>query len=96
MAKRVKVKTFSVVRDVLGAEVVEIDVNGSETVGEVFNVLVRLYGDAFREKLWDRSTGKMEPFLMRLNDEIISSTFDMEKKLKDGDEIAIIFPVGGG
>ncbi len=95
MAK-VKVKTFSVIRDVLGSEVVEIDVDGSETVGEVFNVLVRLYGDTFREKLWDRSTGKMEPFLMRLNDEIISSTFDMGKKLKDGDEIAIIFPVGGG
>ncbi len=93
---RVKVKTFSVIRDVLGADVVEIEVNGSETVGEIFNALVDLYGEAFREKIWDKSTGKMEPFLMRLNDDIISSTFDMDKKIKDGDEVAIIFPVGGG
>jgi MoaD family protein len=93
---RVKVKTFSVIRDVLGAEVVELEVNGSETVGEIFNVLVHRYGEAFQEKIWDKSTGKMEPFLMKLNDEIISSTFDMNRKITEGDEIAIIFPVGGG
>ena len=93
---RVKVKTFSVIRDVLGADVVEIAVDAPETVGEVFNVLVRQYGEPFKEKIWDRNTGEMAPFLMRLNDEIISSTFDMTKKVNDGDVISIIFPVGGG
>jgi MoaD family protein len=93
---RVKVKTFSVIRDVLGADVVEIDVNPPETVGEIFKVLMRQYGEPFKEKIWDRTTGEMAPFLIRLNDEMISSTFDMNKPIKDGDEIAVIFPVGGG
>jgi MoaD family protein len=93
---RVKVKTFSVIRDVLGAEVVEALVEDPATVGGVFKTLVKKYGEPFREKLWDPDTGEMAPFLMRLNDEMISSTFDMNRQVKEGDEIAIIFPVGGG
>jgi MoaD family protein len=93
---KVKVKTFSVIRDVLGAEVVEVVVDDPATVDGVFKTLVKKYGQPFREKLWDTDTGQMAPFLMRLNDEMISSTFDMNREVKEGDEIAVIFPVGGG
>ena len=93
---RVKVKTFSVIRDVLGAEVVEIAVDDPTTVGEVFHALLRKYGEPFREKIWDPGTGEMAPFLIKLNDEMISSKYDMNRQIKDGDEIAVIFPVGGG
>ena len=93
---RVKVRTFTVVRDALGADVVEVEVNPPETVGRIFDVLSQTYGKAFRETLWDPLTGGMAPFLMKLNEEIISSTFDMDKPIKDGDEIAVIFPLGGG
>ncbi len=93
---RVKVKTFSVIRDVLGSDVVEVDVDKPATVGRVFDVLVHRYGLPFKEKVWDPNTGKMAPFLIRLNDTIISSTLDVDKEIKDGDEIAVIFPIGGG
>jgi MoaD family protein len=93
---KVKVKSFSVIRDVLGSEVVEIEVNKPETVGGLFDELVRQYGQPFKNKIWDPNTGQMAPFLIKLNNSIISSTSDIDHKIQSGDEIAIIFPIGGG
>ena len=95
MAK-VKVRTFTVVRDALGADVVTVEVPSPETVRQIFDVLSQKFGKTFRDSLWDPNTGEMAPFLMKLNEEIISSTFDMDKPVKDGDEVAVIFPLGGG
>ncbi len=95
MAK-VKVKSFSVIRDVLGSDVVEIEVNEPETVGGLFDELLRQYGQPFKNKIWDPNTGQMAPFLIKLNNSIISSTSDIDHKIQSGDEIAIIFPIGGG
>lgn len=92
----VKVKSFSVIRDVLGSEVVNVDVKKPETVGGLFDELVRRYGQAFKEKIWDPNTGQIAPFLIKLNESLIRSTSDMDYKIRNGDEIAIIFPIGGG
>ena len=93
---RVSVKTFSIIRDAIGESVVEIDVENPETVGGLFEAMVRKYGKPFKEKIWDPNTGEIAPFLIRLNDEIIRSSVDLDKKIKDGDKIALIIPVGGG
>lgn len=93
---RVKVKTFSVIRDVLGADVVEVEVGLPATVDSVFNALLKKYGESLKEKIWDPETGEMAPFLIRLNEEIITSKFDLDRPIKDGDEISLIFPIGGG
>ena len=95
MAK-VKVKGFTVVRDALGASVVEVNVDHPETVRGTFDALMKKYGGPLRKVLVDPATGEMAPFLIVLNEEIISSTLDMDRPVKSGDEIGIIFPIVGG
>ena len=96
----VKLKTFSVVRDVIGSDVVEVKVEEPATVRGLFDKLFKRYGEPLEKKFIlpgsNSGSGEMVAFLMRLNDEAITSTFDMNRELSDGDEIAIIFPIGGG
>jgi len=75
---------------------VEIDVADPETVGGLFKALRQRYGPPFVEKIWDPNTGEMAAFLIKQNETIIRSTTDMDRKIQDGDEIALIFPIGGG
>ena len=77
---RVKVKTFSVIRDVLNSDVVEIEVDDPATVRGLFDVLLCQYGQPFKEKIWDPNTGEITPFLIRLNETIIRSTSDLAEK----------------
>lgn len=95
MAK-VTVRSFTVIRDVLGASVVEVDVAPPETVKGLFDTMLREYGEPLKDKICDPNTGNLTPFPLRLNDEILSTVLDQDRPVKSGDEIAIIFPVGGG
>jgi MoaD family protein len=92
----VKVKGFSVIRDVLGASLVEVEVGQPETVKGTLDALLRTYGEPLRKVLVDPATGEMTPFLLVLNGEAISSTLDTDRPVKTGDEITLIFPIGGG
>jgi MoaD family protein len=92
----VRVKGFSVIRDVFGAAEVEIEVDRPETVKATLDALLRTYGEPLTKVLVDPATGEMTPFLLVLNGEAVSSTLDSDRPVKTGDEITLIFPIGGG
>jgi len=92
----VKVKAFSVLRDVFGASVIELEVGPAENVAGVFDAMFARFGTRLRDVLIDPETGEMTPFLLVVNGEAISSTRDRARSVKSGDEITIIFPIGGG
>ena len=92
---KVRVKGFTVVRDALGSSAVEVEVAPPETVKATLDALLKRY-ERLRDVLMDPATGEMAPFLIVLNEEAISSTLDVDRPVKTGDEIAIIFPIGGG
>ena len=90
------VKGFSVVRDVFGANLVEVEVGPPETVKAALAALLDKFGDPLRKVLVDPETGEMTPLLLVLNGEAISSTLDVDRPVKTGDELTLIFPIGGG
>lgn len=90
------VKGFSVVRDVFGANLVEVEVGPPETVKAALAALLDKFGEPLRKVLVDPETGEMTPLLLVLNGEAISSTLDVDRPLKTGDELTLIFPIGGG
>jgi molybdopterin converting factor small subunit len=90
------VKGFSVVRDVFGANLVEVEVGPPETVRAALDALLERFGEPLRKVLVDPETGEMTPLLLVLNGEAISSTLDVDRPVKTGDELTLIFPIGGG
>ncbi len=92
----IAVKGFSVVRDVFGANLVKVEVGPPETVKGALDALLEKFGEPLRKVLVDPATGEMTPLLLVLNGEAISSTLDVDRPVKTGDEITLIFPIGGG
>lgn len=92
----VKVKGFSVVRDVFGAGTVELEVGAPETVKATLAALLVKFGEPLKKVLVDPETGEITPLLLVLNGEAISSTLDVDRPVKTGDELTLIFPIGGG
>lgn len=92
----VKVKGFSVVRDVFGAGVVDVEVGPPETVKATLAALLAKFGEPLKKVLVDPANGEITPLLLVLNGEAISSTLDVDRPVKTGDELTLIFPIGGG
>jgi MoaD family protein len=95
MAK-VKVQSFAEIKDALGSNEIEVEISDGSTLRDVFEKMAEEYGSAFKDQIWNKLTGEMEPFLVMLNEKTYSSLHEFETKVNDGDEIAILLPVVGG
>ena len=90
-----RIKVYATLRDLLGARVIEVPIEGPTDVGQV---LRRLVADcpAFGKKLWDddgRTTGYVTVLLNGRSVEYLSG---MATPVTESDTIALFPPVGGG
>jgi len=66
------------------------------TLGEVLDRLIEKYGEPFREIVFEES-GKINRYLnFYIKGRNISNPRNMETRMMDGDEVAILIIIGGG
>ena len=83
----------SLIAEFTGEKYTEVS---AKNLDEVLDLLVKKYGEPFKNTIFDKS-GKLNRFLnFYLNGERIISPIDLRGPLKDEDRINILFIVSGG
>lgn len=87
---------FAALREIAGKkeQALEFPKGIDVTIEKVLKRLTELYGRDFAEYVYDVQTGEVRSYLQLLVNE--KSAMTLKAKLKDGDVLAIIPPVGGG
>jgi molybdopterin synthase sulfur carrier subunit len=92
----VKVKFFTTLREIVGKKEEQIQLSGSVTLEALLKQLAKKHGEDFEDYIYDE-LGKVRGHLQFLiNGKSASTDQRMKTKLREGDEIAILPPVGGG
>jgi sulfur-carrier protein len=93
------VRFFTALREIVNRREETLTFGDSQTVTVdlVLKLLSKKYGVSFSEYVYDVKTGQPKSFLQFLVNGTSTSTLDgLETKLKHGDVLAILPPVGGG
>jgi len=93
---KVTVKFFTTLREITDKREEEITSSKDLTVGELLEQLSKKYGHRFMDYIYDKK-GNVQSYLQFLvNGRSITTRKSLKTKLKEGDRVAIIPPVGGG
>ena len=92
----VTVKFFTTLREIAGKKEEKIELSHAATVDALLRVLSQKYGKEFNDYIYD-NLGNVRGYLQILvNGKSITTLQGLKTKLKEGDQIAILPPVGGG
>jgi len=93
---KVTVKFFTTLREITGKREEEIKSSEDLTVNELLKQLSKKHGHQFINYVYDE-TGNVRSYLQFLvNGRSITTMHGFKTRLREGDSVAIIPPVGGG
>lgn len=94
---RVELKLYSTLKEITGRRLIQLDLKEESTVNDAVKKLEERFGREFKEKTGYSLRESLEKrFNMFLNGKILKLPGDYEFQLKEGDELVIVRPVGGG
>ncbi|OGD52615.1 hypothetical protein A3K80_03925 [Candidatus Bathyarchaeota archaeon RBG_13_38_9] len=94
---KVKVKFFSHLRYATGMKETDMEIDDGEMLIKLIERLIQKFGSNFEDRIKDKETGTLAPFLIMVGQEEISSVNgDLNHRLSNGDVVSLLDPVGGG
>ncbi len=97
MAVKVSVRLFTTLRELAGRGEEPVEFSAKNiTLKDVLEALATKHGKAFREYLYDEEGKIREHLQLLVNGKSVGLLEGMKTRLKEGDQVAIVPPVGGG
>ena len=96
MTIRVKVRFFTSLREIVGKKEEQIEFSRTVTVEELLRQLSQKYGKRFRDYVYDEKGEVRSHLHFLINGQSTTTLQGFKTQLKEGDQIAILPPVGGG
>lgn len=89
-------KFFTTLREITGKKQDQIVLSRAKTLQSLLKQLSRKYGDEFNDYLYDELGNVRGHLHLLVNGQSITALRGLRTQLKEGDQVAILPPVGGG
>jgi len=93
---RVTVKFFTTLREITGKKEEQIEFSRAATVESLLKQLSKKYGKEFDDYVYDELRNVSGHLHFLVNGQSTTTLRGLRTRLKEGDQVAILPPVGGG
>jgi molybdopterin synthase sulfur carrier subunit len=93
---KVTVRFFTTLREITGKKEEQIELKLPTRVGSLLKQLRKKYGKEYEDYVFDELGDVRGHLQVLVNGQSVTAFRGLRTKLKDGDQVAILPPVGGG
>lgn len=93
---KVTVRFFTTLREITGQKEEQVELSSPPTVSSLLKQLSKRHGKEFGDYVYDESGNVRGHLQFLVNGQSVTALRDLRTRLNDGDQLAILPPVGGG
>lgn len=94
---KLSIRFFTTLREITGKREEQLEVGTSHVrVKDVLDQLVEMHGREFKEYVYSEEGNVRDYLQLLVNGKSVRSMDQLDTLLKEGDQLAIVPPVGGG